>query len=419
MKKNNVLASFLTSISFGTLIIGGSKLLNLTLKILVSQLGVSNFGDYYLVTATFLGLTTIAALGVPMSTTRFISFLNGGGGAGKLNKIVSSAVTIICLSSFLVGIFLYQFSEATALWLGAVHTAVYLKILSFGFIGSTITLLTRSVFLGFVRIHAAYTVEATEIVTRFVSTIAGILLLKMGVIGALIGFTTGTLIAALINMHRLLKIPGVNQLTPQLSGKFLRFTLPVSTSEILTAVTGVFFLYILRLRGGAEAIGLYAAAVSLAALIYIVPQMIFSVFLPLASNLYAQKKPVFPIYKTLFLWLVGIVGAPSVFLIVFSRVIISSVFGQAYIHAAPILSTLVIAYSLYAVFAWPSRQLLDIAGHTKANLLLTLLRILVGSCVLFIYNLELNGLTLATAVLWGWIAESIGSMVLVYKKRLL
>lgn len=403
----------------GTAIVGGSKLLSFILKILVSQLGVVNFSDYYLATSTFIGLTTVAALGVPMSATRFISFLKGRGHPKAIQDIIISAATIVVITSVLVGASLYGYAEIIAILLGIPHTAIYLRILSFGLIGSTMTLLTRAVFLGLIRIRLAYIAEAIEVSLKFVLTIAGILVLRWGVVGALIGYIAGTLLAACINTLALTKISGIQRFIPRLSPAFLHFAWPVSASEILTASANIMLLYIVRIRGGAETMGFYAAAVSIASLIHIVPQMILSIFLPIASNVFAQKKSVLPIYKTLLLWLGVIVLIPSIFISIISPHIISFIFGPSYTPAAAILSISAIAYGVYAMIAWPNRQLLDMAGYTRDNLMLTGIRIVISVGTLLFMHDGIDGAGLARAVLYGWIGEAVGSLILVKHKRLI
>jgi len=419
VKKKELEKSFVTSIAMGAVIVGGSKLLNFILKILVSQLGVINFGDYYLATSTFTGLTTMAALGIPMSATRFISYLTGQRRPEAVQGIIASAITITAISSVLVGIALYGYAQTIAALLGAPHTEVYLRILSFGLIGSTITLLARAVFLGYMRIHLAYSAEAVEIALKFIFTIAGIIVFRLGVLGALVGYTAGTLVAAIINTYILTRVTGIRRITPQASVGFLRFALPVGASEILTAVSGVIFLYAVGIRGGAETVGYYGAAVSIAALIHVIPQMILSVFLPTASRVFAQKTSMMPVYKTLMIWLGIAVVPPAIFLSVFSSQIIGLVFGASYTASASLLPLLVAAYGVYALLVWPNRQLLDMAGFTRENLLLTACRICTSAVLLFVVYSEFTGAGLARALLWGWGAEALGSLWLVKNKRLL
>lgn len=419
MKKGDLIASFITSISLGVIILGGSKLLNFFLKIIVSRLGVSDFGDYYLTTATFLGLTTVAALGVPMSVTRFISFLEKKHQPETTRTIITSALVIMSASSCVMGVILYIFADGIGALIQAEHAAPYLRILSFGFIGSTITLLARAILLGLLRIRLAYLTEAIDIVLRFIFTIIGVVALRWGVIGALIGYTTGTILAAIVNLFMLIKISVVKNFTPHISIGFFNFTLPVSLSEILTAATNIVLLYIIRAKGGGDAVGLYGAAISVAALIHILPQMMLSVFLPAASREHARNKPILPLYKSLMLWLGIAVLIPSGTLLVFGSTIISALFGSLYKSAVDILIILVIAHAVYAIVAWPNRQLLDMAGHTRENLLLTALRISINIGVLFFSVKNISGLGLATAILWGWVGESAGSVLLVRHKKLL
>jgi len=411
--------SFVTSISFGTIIVGLSKLLNLILKILVSRLGVLNFSDYYLATSTFSGLTTISALGIPMSTTRYTSFYRGKRRLSDAQNTISSSYVITLISSTVASIAFYSGAHYLAASIGAPHAAAYFRVLSLGLIGATITLLSRAIFLGYIRIQLSYAAEAIEVGFKFIFTIIGMLVLGWGVLGALIGYTVGTIVAAAINTRLVIHVAHLTHFSPKITSEFLRFALPVSASEIITTTTGVILLYIIRVRSGAETIGFYGAAVSLATLIHIIPQMIFNIFLPTASALYAQNKPVLPIYKTLLLWLCIVVLLPSIILIWLSPYITSLIFGHIYIAAAPILSVLVIAYGLYAILVWPNRQLLDMAGYTKENLSLTVIRVCITLFSLYGVFPELNGLSLANAMLMGWIGEAVGSLLLVKTKHLI
>ena len=419
MKNRELEKSFVTSISFGTIIVGCSKLLNFILKILVSRLGVVNFSDYYLATSTFSGLTTITALGVPMSTTRYISFFVGKNRPKDAHNTITSALTITLLSSLIAAVALYAGAQYLSDAIGAPHATVYFHILSFGLVGATITLLSRAVFLGYKRIQLAYAAEAIEVGLKFIFTVTGILILGWGVFWALIGYAIGTIVASSINAIILINVTNIKHVTPKITSEFLRFALPVSASEIVTSAASVVLLYIVRLQSGAEMIGFYGAAVSIAALIHVIPQMIFSIFLPTASELYAQKKPILPIYKTLLLWLCIVVFLPGVVLFALSTHVTSLIFGHSYVSAAPILSILVVAYSLYTILVWPNRQILDMAGYTKENLCLTVLRVsvtIISLCVIFP---EFSGIGLAKSMLLGWTGEAVGSLILVKRKRLI
>jgi len=419
VKNPKLTRSIITSISLGTSIAGGTKLLSFILKILVSRLGVINFSDYYLSTSTFSGLTTITALGIPMSTTRYVSFFLGKNKSKEARDIIMSALTIVLISSSVVAIALYVGAQALANRVGTPHAAIYFRILSFGLTGATITILARAVFLGYLRIRLAYATEAVEVSVKFIFTLGGLLFLQWGVIGAIIRYTTGTLLASFINIAVLLRTSHIKRLSPKFEIKFLKFALPVSASEIITAATSIFFIYAVRSHSGAETIGYYGAALSLASLIHIVPQMVFSIFLPIASASFAKKHVIGPIYKTLLLWLSIVVLTPTVILYMTSPKLISIVFGQSYALAAPILSILAIAYGLYAIFVWPNRQVLDMAGFTQENCLLTIFRVIVTITSLYLLFPEFDGISLAKATLIGWIGEAIGSLLLVKQKQLI
>jgi O-antigen/teichoic acid export membrane protein len=411
--------SFISSIFFGSLTIGLSKVLQLILKLYVARIGVGSFGDYYFSTSTFAGLVTLSALGIPMSVTRFVSTLRGSKQSEKIPSLVAAGITLITITSLIAALSIYLFAEPFSHIIDAPHAVVYFRILSIAIVGAGLTLLVRATYLGILKIRAAYSAEAYEIGARFIGTVIGIILLRDGIIGAIAGYAIGTGIGALVNMFLLIQRIPLRRFSPQFSHDLIRYALPVGASEIVTALASITLLSWLRANSGAEQVGLYGAAVAVASLIHIVPQMVFSIFLPVVSERYAQKKSIAALYGKLLTWLTLAVLVPAVTLHAFREPILSLLFGQSYITAQTTLSLLLTAYGLYALLVWPNRQLLDMAGHTKDNLLLTVLRATVCITLLFIWRENATGELLAYAMIAGWSIEAGGSLFFVFRKKLL
>jgi len=151
---------------------------------------------------------------------------------------------------------------------------------------------------------------------------------------------------------------------------------------------------------------------------YLVCGSVFAIFLPIASERHAQKRAVAPVYMKLLGWLAPAVFVPALILFSIRSPLIILLFGQTYQQAGSILSILLIAYTLYALLVWPNRQLLDMAGYTRQNFLLTTLRA-ITIVIFLLFQSTVNGEHLAYAISAGWVIEAMGSIFLVRQKRLL
>ena len=418
--KNLPIRHYLTvGISLGLVVFGGSKLLNFALKLAVSRLGVTNFGDYYIATSTFVSIATLTTLGIPMSTTRFVSYFRGLGQKDRSKEIISSAITISGIASILAGCMLFGTAEWLAALLGITHAALYFKILSFGLIGASLSLLVRAILLGYLHVQTSYALEGVETVSKFLFVLMGIWVFRLGVLGAVVGYTLGIAVSSAINYIALTKKIHVSPFTSRISQNLITFAWPVSASEIITAISATTLIFILRIAGGGEEVGYYAAAVSVAGLIHVIPQMILPIFLPVISQRYGEQKSIRAVYKTVMTWLGFTVGLLTLGIIGLNPIIMRVLFDSSYSRMTTVLPVLAAAYGFYAIFVWPHRQLLDMAGYTKHNLALTILRSAVSIASLLLVFQRASGTGVAAAILLGWIAEGIGCMYLIMKKRLI
>jgi uncharacterized membrane protein HdeD (DUF308 family) len=74
---------------------------------------------------------------------------------------------------------------------------------------------------------------------------------------------------------------------------------------------------------------------------------------------------------------------------------------------------------MYIVFVWYNRQLLDMAGLTRINLLLTAVRIIITLAVLFLSAPAVSGIHMAIAFGAGWFVEGVLCLSFIHQKRLL
>gem|GEM_PF-3275551 len=406
-------------LSFGIIVLGTSKLFNFILKLAVSRLGVEGFGDYYLLTSTFGSLVTLCALGLPMSVTRFVSYYHSQKNDGVARDAISTALTISAVLTLIVTVITFTAADAVANLLGIPHITQYLRIISMGITGALLTTFGRAMLMGFLRVRASYLLESVDIFGKFLFVFVAITILGLGLQGAIWAFALASITTGLINAYLAIHLTNLRGISARISGTLTSYSWPVSVSEVLTAGTATALMYMVRAWGSSSDLGYYAAAVSLASLLHLAPNMILSVFLPLVSSLHAEGKSILSTYKTILLWLFPVVAIPAVILFAISPLLIGGLFGPLYQNAVDTMRYLIVAYGLYAVVVWPLRQLLDMAGYTKLNLVLTTVRSCVSIVALLHPSVGFTSAGLSIAVLFGWAGEAVGSVLFVLWKRVL
>jgi O-antigen/teichoic acid export membrane protein len=148
-------------------------------------------------------------------------------------------------------------------------------------------------------------------------------------------------------------------------------------------------------------VGVYSAAHPTAALMFVLPTALISLFLPIITGLYSQKKheKIKKIYKTVSRWIFFVNFPIFLLMVAFSRQITGIIFGQEYVAGATALAILVFGYLVYSV-AYPSNALLQMAKKTRFLFFSTL--IFASSNLLLNYLLipkyGVNGAAIAASV---------------------
>jgi O-antigen/teichoic acid export membrane protein len=178
-------------------------------------------------------------------------------------------------------------------------------------------------------------------------------------------------------------------------------------------------LVVLKSNSSFSEVGFYTVAISMAGLLFTIPQIILPVYFPILTKVYGSKKSIVIMYTNIIKLLGATIIPIGLTFGIFSSFFIRMFFGSTYLNTLTYLPILFIAYGFYAIIIWPSRQILDLVGHTKTNLYLTIIRscVVIALSLILIPSFKSHGLAIAVASGWG--IEGFLCVYYIKQKRLL
>ncbi len=410
---------FTVGIVSGMVVLVVTKALQLGLKLIVARLGVEEFGSYYYFISLYTSFVTIASLGIPMSITRFFSYYSGKKQEQMRAHIIQSALVLMgIIAVVLTGSLMFCVWRFAGYFTAAAYTtSLWLLVCSIPF--SFLIVSMKAGLLGQLQIKKSYCIDGLTALITFGCISLALFVFHAGVAGALYAYALSMLVTAAISVYLFHSYIPFASFSFRISKEFFQYTWPVSVSEILTASSAIFYVTVLKYYGGTDEVGLYGLAVTLASLVNIFPQIILPVFFPVISKLYSKHISIREVYKKIVLLLIITSLLSAGLVLLGSRWGTGLFFGSSYLPALPMVPYLIAAYTVYILFVWYNRQLLDMAGMTKVNLLATLLRVGITIVSIFLFLPHITGMQLAIACGIGWISEGAMCLTVIYKKRLL
>lgn len=389
------------------------KTLAFILKIILARTGASQFGIYFFITETVRNISLLAAFGIPMSATRFIGFYRND--RERVSTIIRAASTMLISASVIAtcGIIIAAPYLTAGFPTGAANLIIISSVAVFG---NALVQLSKGISFGRLDSKTANYYESADLTAKFLLTAAGLIFFRDRITGAILGYASASVGVGVTSLVHAFRSVGTD-FRLQWSGQLSAFAWPVGLSETVTAAAGVGMMIILSRYTGPEGVGFYGAGMALSSLVFFVPQLVLPVFLPAVTEKYARNLNIRSDMAAARIF----VSVPSflaaTILILLIRPILEHVFGSQYLQAAYPLTILVAAHALYVTIVWIPRQILDMAGKTKTNLVLTGVRAAITLTLawLLVPGLELTGAALA--VFAGWTAE--GALAGIMSEKLL
>lgn len=321
--------------------------------------------------------------------------------AGIIFEVVTGLVLsaiLIFLSSFIAST-IFQRPEASSL----------IAIASITIFAGALLTVAQSSFVGFERMEMY---SLANICQAIVKTMASplLVLIGYGALGATLGYTISISASALIGLATLYltvirrlkaKNPEKAIITPTLK-KMLRFGVPLSISSIISGFLVQFYAFLMAIYCTDAMIGNYQAATQFATLLTFFTIPISTVLFPAFSKINPKKEG--ELLQTVFTSSVKytalLLVPATTAIMVLSKPMISTLFGEKWAHA-PFFLTLYVINNLFVIFGGLILgSLLAGLGETKTQMKLSLITLAFGIPLAFLLipSMGIVGLILTSII---------------------
>jgi O-antigen/teichoic acid export membrane protein len=349
------------------------KFLTLLLHILLGRvLGPGTYGLYALGASFASIVQSIASLGLKQGVVRFCAMYRGEGDYAKVKGTIVLALTISLVSSVVVAVTLFIFSDVIAR--GFFHEpnlTWVLRVFSLALPFYVLMGITTSFAQAFKRID--YQQGIQNIFHPFINlALVGLaLLVGWGLAGALYGFLASGIISAGVGFYLLLKIfPGIHTTFKSIYEfrRLLRFSIPVFFSGFLYLTLNNIDRIMLGYLSNVREVGIYSAAASVALMLNVILSAFIPITAPIMAELHnAQRfENLAILYRTVTRWVLTL-SLPIFFIFVFASEGIMKVFGPEFGRGGLIL-VLLAGGQIINVGTGPIGRLLEMSGKQDINL---------------------------------------------------
>ncbi|MBX4212078.1 flippase [Candidatus Pacearchaeota archaeon] len=370
-----------------------SKLLSYIYRIIIArQFGPQEYGLFSLAVAVLGIFITVATFGFNEGIVRYVAIYRANKENKKISYLRYWSLATTAVSSIIAGILLYVFADSIAL--GIFHSSVliiYLKVFS---IALPLSIL-GNIFLDFLRAYEkiGWYSFIFNILQNVVKVIAILLLLVISVSSSAIIYSyVLSIVAILIASYFACKaylpeiffkeFPEKNQ-RKRLRAEFLSYSGPMLFFGVVYMAFYWVDSFMLGYFKSPAEVGLYNAALPLAMLLNIVPDLFMQLFFPLITKEYARKnyEVIKELSKQVSKWILMINLPLVIFIIVFPERTILAIWGSEYIKASTALQILTLGTLITALTA-VSNRLIYTLGKSRT--------ILTNGIVAWIINIILD-----------------------------
>lgn len=397
-----------------------SKILAYIYRIIIARYySPEVYGLFSLVTMILALIMTFSSLGLFDGLSRFIPQYKGSKEKDKINYIFNFTNKILLITSIISAILLFFLADFIAV--NVFHNAELvslLRILSF-FIPIAVLSNTFLVTIRSYELISSYSF-VYNILQNIIRVLTLIILVMLGfqasatVISYCLGFLAVLIASYLICRYKIPELFVKSKLSQKdkqvVRRSFFSYSFPLLFFGIVSMLFYWVDSFFLGYFKGVESVGFYNAAVPIAVLLSITPELFMQLFFPMINRHYSNKnfELIKQLSKQLGKW-VFMVNFPIFILIfVFPGAAINILFGSQYLIAENALRILIFG-SFVASITVISNNLLSMAGKSKlvlidivlaclTNVILNLFLIPLPSILGIDNSLGINGAAIATTL---------------------
>jgi len=407
-----------------------SKVFTYAYRIFIARyFGPDDYGIFSIALAVIGLLITFSLLGLPTGVSRFIAEYRAKKDERRVKGVITSALKMVLPTSVFFAFVLLFFSSyiANNIFHEPELTDIFI-ILSFSLPFTALFGIVSSSFVGFEKIeHRVYSENIFQNLSRLLLIII-FGMVGLGMFGLAWAWTIAAILTFFISLYLLEKHTYPIIKTKIVSIQIKKELLTYSSPLILVGFFGLLIMWtdtlMLGYFIGARGVGIYNAALPTAQLLFIVPDALVSLFLPVITAFYVKrKKREFKhIYNVVTRWIFYINFPLFLLLIFFSKDVLNILFGVQYIAGYKALIILSAGFMIYkTVPANSVLQMLKKTRHlmyimflsTSINIILNYILIQADFDLGFIVVGGINGAAIAT--MFTYITLFVLMFVLSYK----
>ena len=361
--------------------------------IIARLLGPENYGLYAIALTAPNLISTFRDWGINTAMIKYSAQYNSENNVAKIRSVFVSGLLFEIVLGLSLSVLSFVISPFLAMNLNRPAIAPLIRIASFFILTGALVNTASAAFTGMETMHLNSVLLIIQSTIKTV-LIVGLVLLGLGTLGAVTGFTVAVLFAGLTGvllmwtMYKSLPKPTHSKLEIITTIKTMfKYGLPLSIGTILSGFVTQFYSYILAIYVINNAtIGNYNVALNFVVLITFFATPVTTMLFPAFSKLDSQKDK--ELLKNIFQYSVkyaALVVVPvTAMVIALAQPAIATIFADKYAQAPLFLALLSVSY-LYAAFGNLSAgNLINGQGYTTFNMKLTILTALIGFPVSFV-----------------------------------
>ncbi|MEM3526595.1 MAG: oligosaccharide flippase family protein, partial [Candidatus Jordarchaeaceae archaeon] len=371
----------------GFFLISGTALSTMIMavsSILIGRfLGPELYGQYTIAIVTPQLLFLFTDLGINQGVIKFTASLRSKGEADRIPQIIKYGLILRVSTGIAISIINYVLADLFAsLLLQRPDLAFYIRIASISVLFQAMFTTVTSAFVGLDKTEYSALTANIQATAKAIISIA-LVLLGFSVAGAVIGYTAGYVVAAVLGIAMLLLLlrgKQKNKNGNSVSGDIkilIIYGAPLYISVLLNGFIPLYQNVILAIYTTDADIGNYKAATNFVALMSILAVPITTTLLPAFSKLnHSTNEKVKRFYRLANKYTAMIIIPITFLIIIFSQEIVEVIYGSTYESASMFLATYCLLYFLVGIGYLVLPSLYNGLDQTKTTLKMSLITFL-------------------------------------------
>lgn len=370
---------------------------------LARSLAPDSFGVFVQGLGTMQSVATVSLLGIPIATSRFISYYAGKKKRQEQDQVTSTGLVMVVVVSTAVAAIMYMLSELIAVQIfGDAQLIVPMKIFSAVLPFFAITSFILSLFRA--REDAIQKAIISDFLWSGLIVLFVLTSLKLGyqITGAATSYLAATAItAAVAALIYSKKYRTGFEFSKPMIRKILLFSWPLVIVTMLGVLNRWFDVLMMGWLKTSSMAGTYEIAFSLSGYVALLLQIIGFMFLPVVAKLHAQsrKDKIREVYTAAARWMTMLSLPALVGMVILPEAVIDLLFGSQYTSGSTALSILATGF-FYKVSKGPAGMTLVSMNENR--------KLLVGKVMMAFLIVSLNLLLIPR---YGLVGAAVSTLI--------